>query len=69
MLFRSVLADEPTGNLDPVNSRASLALIREVCSEEKAALLLVSHDQEVLAQFEHVESLATLNRAAREGSR
>jgi ABC-type lipoprotein export system ATPase subunit len=58
-----VLADEPTGNLDQRNSREALALIREVCAESGAALLLVSHDHEVLAGFEVVESLENLNRA------
>lgn len=60
-----VLADEPTGNLDARNSREALALIREVCREEGAALLLVSHDEGVLAQFEDVQDFTTLNRAAR----
>src|SRR5919107_652174 len=47
-----VLADEPTGNLDWKNAREALALIREVCREQQAALLLVSHDEEVLNAFE-----------------
>ncbi len=59
-----VLADEPTGNLDHANARESLALIRETCRENSAALLLVSHDREVLAQFEQVRDLKQLNRAA-----
>jgi putative ABC transport system ATP-binding protein len=58
-----VLADEPTGNLDHKNSREALALIREVCRENGAALLLVSHDEEVLGQFEHVLDFAVLNQA------
>ncbi len=58
-----VLADEPTGNLDRRNARESLALIREVCRESGAALLLVSHDEEVLAQFDNVHDFAVLNRA------
>ena len=59
-----VLADEPTGNLDARNSREALALIREVCRENGAALLLVSHDEGVLGQFENVQDFATLNRAS-----
>ena len=58
-----VLADEPTGNLDRRNAREALFLIREVCRENEAALLLVSHDERVLAQFEHMEDFALLNRA------
>jgi putative ABC transport system ATP-binding protein len=59
-----VLADEPTGNLDSRNAREALLLIREACAENGAALLLVSHDREVLRQFEPVRELHKLNRAA-----
>lgn len=64
---RLVLADEPTGNLDPDNARQSLQLIRETCTEIGAALLLVSHDRDILAAFDSVPSLADLNQAARPG--
>ena len=64
---RLVLADEPTGNLDARNSREALALIREVCRESGAALLLVSHDEAVLAQFEDRADFAALNRATAPG--
>ena len=56
-----VLADEPTGNLDHRNARESLALIREACQEHGAALLLVSHDREVLAQFSDVQQFDSIN--------
>jgi len=59
-----VLGDEPTGNLDPRNSRESMALIREACGENGAALLLVSHDQPVLDMFNEVRALHEINRAA-----
>ena len=58
-----VLADEPTGNLDRRHAREALALIREVCAETGAALLLVSHDERVLAAFEHMQDFAGMNRA------
>ena len=58
-----VLADEPTGNLDRAHAREALALIREVCAESGAALLLVSHDHDILSQFGRVETMATVNRA------
>ncbi|MDB6168993.1 MAG: transporter ATP-binding protein [Verrucomicrobia bacterium] len=61
-----VLADEPTGNLDHRNARESLALIRDTCRENGAALLLVSHDPEVLGAFEDQRDFAALNRAAGE---
>jgi len=59
-----VLADEPTGNLDQHHANDALVLIREVCRENRAALLLVSHDPSVLALFTRQEDLARLNRAA-----
>ena len=59
-----VLADEPTGNLDPASAAESLGLIRETCRENEAALLLVSHDREVLGQFDNVRDLADINLAA-----
>lgn len=59
-----VLADEPTGNLDHKNAREALGLIRETCRENGAALLLVSHDREVLGQFEAVQDFHQLNTAA-----
>jgi ABC-type lipoprotein export system ATPase subunit len=59
-----VLADEPTGNLDSRNSAESLELIRKSCRENKAALLLVSHDQKVLDQFDDRQALHELNQAA-----
>lgn len=61
---RLVLADEPTGNLDHKHARESLALIREACRENGAALLLVSHDREVLAQFENVQQLDRINQTS-----
>jgi len=59
-----VLADEPTGNLDHSNARDALRLIRDTCRENGAALILVSHDREVLAQFEKVQALEQINRAS-----
>jgi putative ABC transport system ATP-binding protein len=58
-----VLADEPTGNLDPARAKEALALLRDTCREQGAALLVVSHDRDVLASFERVHDLAELNRA------
>ena len=49
---RLVLADEPTGNLDPTHAREALGMIRELCDEQGAALLLVSHDPMILGSFD-----------------
>lgn len=55
-----VLADEPTGSLDSERATEALALLREVCTEEGAALLLVSHDKAALGSFERTVDLAAL---------
>jgi putative ABC transport system ATP-binding protein len=60
-----VLADEPTGNLDRRNASEALTLIRETCRETGAALLLVSHDEQVLAKFEEHYDFAEINRVVR----
>jgi len=57
-----VLADEPTGNLDRKHAAEALRLIREVCRENGAALLLVSHDEAVLEQFEARRDFSEINR-------
>lgn len=59
-----VLADEPTGNLDHRNTGEIVALIRESCRRAGAALLLVSHDRDVLATFPSVIQLSDINKAA-----
>jgi ABC-type lipoprotein export system ATPase subunit len=59
---RLVLADEPTGNLDAAHAQEAIELIRETCRENNAALLLVSHDREVLQRFEGVVEFETINR-------
>ena len=58
---RLVLADEPTGNLDYHHANEAVTLIREICHENSAALLIVSHDSEVLGQFEEVMDFTQVN--------
>ncbi len=57
-----LLADEPTANVDPGNQQRVIDLIRESCNEERVALLLVTHANEVASQFERVDQLEELNR-------
>ena len=63
-----VLADEPTGALDAANAQAVLALIRELCAEVQATLLLVTHDQGIAAGLPRSMDLAQVNRIARAGT-
>ncbi len=62
-----VLADEPTGNLGHRNAGQALALIRQACQENGAALLAVSHDREVLSQFESVQQFDQLTQLSEAG--
>ncbi len=39
-----ILADEPTGNLDERTGDEVISLLLEVCAEEKAAIVLVTHN-------------------------
>jgi putative ABC transport system ATP-binding protein len=52
-----VLADEPTGSLDTHRGREILRLLVEVCREQDAAVLLVTHDPQVTAFADRVHSL------------
>ena len=52
-----VLADEPTAHLDYATGVQITALLRATCAESGAALLLASHDRELLASFERAVSL------------
>jgi putative ABC transport system ATP-binding protein len=56
-----ILADEPTGNLDAARGRKIVQLLRDSASALGSALLVASHDPEVLGSFEQVIDLAALN--------
>jgi ABC-type lipoprotein export system ATPase subunit len=49
-----LLADEPTGNLDPVNKWKVLDILFEYAGESGTTLVAVTHDHEVLNRFERV---------------
>ena len=59
-----VLADEPTGALDPTNAQQVLDLIRKLCDEVRASLILVTHDLDIAHQLPRVLKLSELNRAS-----
>jgi ABC-type lipoprotein export system ATPase subunit len=59
-----LLADEPTANVDPAHQQQVIDLLRSACEREKIAMLLVTHSPEVSQQFERVEQLENVNRAA-----
>jgi putative ABC transport system ATP-binding protein len=46
-----VLADEPTGNLDPDTADRALELLTQCCRRSNAALLMVTHSDKAAARF------------------
>jgi putative ABC transport system ATP-binding protein len=54
---RLILADEPTGNLDPQTARAMLELLRDAIREAGAAALLVTHSPAAAASCDRVVRL------------
>ena len=44
-----VLADEPTGNLDPENARHVLGLLRRITKEKGTAAILATHSEQAAA--------------------
>ncbi|MFO0414823.1 MAG: cell division ATP-binding protein FtsE [Bacteroidota bacterium] len=46
-----ILADEPTGNLDPETSDEIMLLLRKVCAEYNTAILMATHDFAVIKNF------------------
>lgn len=47
-----VLADEPTGNLDPQTAKQALDLLCSTCRTQGAALLMVTHSAEAAARLD-----------------
>ena len=55
-----VLADEPTGNLDPDNKITVLRKLIANCKQHRRILLTVTHDYSLLAEFDHVIDIDSL---------
>ena len=56
-----VLADEPTGNLDPSNKTVVLDLLLDYARSHCATLVTVTHDRELLQHFDRVVDFRELN--------
>ena len=48
---RLILADEPTGNLDPETSEEIMNLLIAIAKEEKTAILMATHDMHIVNKF------------------
>ena len=57
-----LLADEPTGNLDPRNKRHILDLLFKHCEETNATMLVVTHDMAILDGFDRQIDFADFHR-------
>ena len=56
---RLVLADEPTGNLDPENARQVLSLMKSQIRQHGAAGILATHSREAAAQCDRAYRLTS----------
>ncbi len=62
-----VLADEPTGNLDPANKVRVIDILRDYAVEHDATLLTVTHDHDLLDRFPRVIDFDTMNSESNPG--
>ena len=60
-----ILADEPTGNLDYKNGAKIMDLILQIAKEEKATLLVITHNNSQLELFDRSINIEELNQAIR----
>src|SRR4051812_7667933 len=61
---RLVLADEPTGNLDPENARLVLDLFRRLTQEHGAAAILATHSEAAAARCDRAYRLTAVGLSA-----
>lgn len=66
-----ILADEPTGNLDPETSEEIMRLLIAVAIEEKSAILMATHDMTMVEKYpgrvirvenQNLKEVSTINR-------
>ena len=61
-----ILADEPTGSLDPRHTKEIVQLLMDACRDEKCSLVVVSHETSVVESFERRDDFLKLNQSLRE---
>lgn len=49
-----ILADEPTGNLDPENKQKIMRILFDYVTEKESTLITVTHDHELLKGFDRI---------------
>jgi putative ABC transport system ATP-binding protein len=60
-----LMADEPTGNLDPFHTDSMMDLVLEEVRRREATFLMVTHDHGLLDRFDEVVDFADLLQEAR----
>jgi putative ABC transport system ATP-binding protein len=55
-----LLADEPTGNLDPQNKDKVLHILLDCGKEQDVTLVIVTHDHELIPHFDRIIDFSTL---------
>ena len=61
---RLLLADEPTGSLDPSNKSHVLDILLDQASKRGATLVVVTHDHELLGRFDRIIDFRNFHRIA-----
>ncbi|ETX07036.1 MAG: hypothetical protein ETSY2_13515 [Candidatus Entotheonella gemina] len=57
-----LLADEPTGNLDPANKSHILQLLFQYVDDHGATLVAVTHDHGLLSGFDRIVDFQAFDR-------
>jgi putative ABC transport system ATP-binding protein len=52
-----ILADEPTASLDTARGKMVMELLRKIAKENQSAVIVVTHDERMIAGFDHVYHL------------
>ena len=58
-----LIADEPTASVDLANQQRIVSLIRDRCRADGIALIIITHDESLAAEFDRRAELAEMNRA------
>ncbi len=64
---RLLLADEPTGSLDPANKVRVLDLLLDSARELESTLIMVTHDHDLLDRFDRIVDFSQFHEAAAPG--
>ena len=52
-----ILADEPSGNLDPRNSALLHDLLHELVREQQTSLIVVTHDRQLAGRADRIMAM------------